>query len=80
MKTRPASAADQGTGVFYGCAGAAAFFAVVLVLLGEWQAGIIGLAVAGGIGGHPYLRSGWYWVGYTDGYDHGFNGDDDRSR
>jgi hypothetical protein len=73
MRTTPV---DRGSDKYYLGAGIAVFFSIVMLLLGEWRAGLLGLALAGGIAIHPHFRRGWYWIGYRDGYDHGFCGDE----
>jgi hypothetical protein len=71
------SSIDRGSEKFYLAAGAVVFLSIVMLLLGEWRAGLLGLALAGGIASHPHFRRGWYEIGYTDGCnDYGQVNDD----
>jgi hypothetical protein len=68
---------DRGSDRYYLGAGIVVFFSIVMLLLGEWRAGLLGLALAGGIANQPYFRRRWYWIGYSDGCnDYGQVNDD----
>lgn len=58
---------DTGAWKMYACAVWVGVFSFVLLMLGEWRGALIGFALAGDIAAHPYLRRGWYLIGYADG-------------